>query len=213
MCTVQEHGGKGPLLAHSGCVAAATAVLAALREDGTLFGILHELRVIAGHSKGTTPSHTPRPSNNGAAEPSPSGQVQSRPCWHPRLPRFPLTDYGTSIPLAVGSTGNNGSRCPVAMQEAIARRHELPDAAQEQAAGGSFTAAARSRRASWTTASPGMQTLERSASAAAGEDEFRDVAPLALQSALSRKCATATLAGCRLRQLHAALPERRMHCP
>ena len=83
--SAQEHGGKGPLLAHSGCVAAATAVLAALREDGTLFGILHELRVIAGHSRAGTPSHTPRTSNGGAAaeEPSTSGQAQVRVCALP----------------------------------------------------------------------------------------------------------------------------------
>ena len=59
--------------------------------------------------------------------------------------------------------------------------------AQDAPAGASFTSSARHRRASWASQSVGMQTLERSTSAAVGEDEFRDVEPLALQSALSRK--------------------------
>ena len=43
------------------------------------------------------------------------------------------------------------------------------------------------RRASWVSHEAAMQSLERTLDAGAGGDEFRDVAPLALQSALSRK--------------------------
>ena len=48
LASAQEHKGKGPFLAHSGCTAAATAVLAALHKDGTLPGILQQLAKAAG---------------------------------------------------------------------------------------------------------------------------------------------------------------------
>ena len=63
---MQEHEGKGPFLAHSGCMGAATAVLAALRKDGTLPGILQELCAATGkHPAAAESAEEPQPSVSG----------------------------------------------------------------------------------------------------------------------------------------------------
>ena len=62
---MQEHGAQGALLAHSGCVSAASAVLNHLREDNTLFSILQEICIVTGRSQQHTPVLSPRGSNTG----------------------------------------------------------------------------------------------------------------------------------------------------
>ena len=73
---VQEHAGAGPLLAHSGCVAAAKAVLSDLRKEGTLLSFLQELRAWAGHSR--------RPSSAGSAASKEHGRSNGATNGHKR---------------------------------------------------------------------------------------------------------------------------------
>ena len=65
---VQEHEGEGAFLAHSGCVAAATAMLAHLRRDGMLYSILRELAAVTGKTPAQrSPQGPGRQSMNGSA--------------------------------------------------------------------------------------------------------------------------------------------------
>ena len=204
-CDLQEHADKGTLLAHSGCVAAASAVLADLREDGTLFGILHELRCIAGHSMATTPTQTPRASEV-QAEASTSGQVSPLAeltgfswccCWTGILQAVrivgefwltntqppPFCSWPCGLLVLVQSPAQHQAACLEPHQSVCQALLCL----QEGGFPGSFTG--KGRRESWVQHARGMQTLERMSTLSPAEDEVRDMEPLALKAALSKKCA------------------------